>query len=64
MIEQIAPHVQSHVGAIGAGVTCVATYVGWAAAATPLLQVISLAVAISAGSLTVLWYWKQLFSKK
>ncbi len=46
--------------AIGILVTVISTLIGWAADIEPVLRVISLLVAITAGSMTALWYYKQL----
>ena len=63
-MNQLIGHAQAHAGAVGTCVTGLAAFVGWTAAAVPVLQVVSLLVAIIAGSLTIAWYWKQLFAKK
>ena len=57
----IGPTSHEHIGpAVGAVVTIGAAILGWAVEAIPVLQVISLIVAIIAGTITALWYWRQL----
>ena len=53
----LEPQVQ--VGITGAAITVAGATGGWLLAAIPILQIISLLVAIIAGVLTALWYWRQ-----
>lgn len=53
----------NHTGGVGATVTISATVVHWATVADPILHAIATCVAIVAGGLTILWYWKQLRKK-
>ena len=45
---------------VGVSITVGAAILGWSLDAIPYLQVVSLIVAIIAGVLTALWYWRQI----
>jgi hypothetical protein len=45
---------------VGTATTLSGTIMGWMLDSVPVLQVVSLLVAIVAGILTAMWYWHQL----
>ncbi len=53
-----------HGGPVGATITLGSAIVGFATAAIPVLQAVSLLVAIVVGLLTAVWYYKRLKHKK